>query len=357
MTDQVLSLLLKNESFFITTHLKPDGDAIGSQIALGRFLKKLGKQVTMINSDPLPYNLFWLPGVNQVEVFDGSLRQREQIAEADLVVVVDTNALERLGKVAGPVQNSSGKKLLIDHHTHPERWFDVTYRRESASSTGELVYELITARHTDFIDSEIATALYTAIMTDTGSFRYDSVTPEVHRIVANLLELGDIRPAPIHISLYDTRTIHGLKLLARGLESITLCYEGQVGYMVISQRMVREVGSSLEETEGFVNYVLSIEGVNAALLFSETDSGTKVSFRSKGDVFVNEWARSFGGGGHRNAAGAYIRRSLEEVVDEVIAAAPRFLKLAEAAEEEETLSQDDLNYLSMLNLKKNNASS
>lgn len=349
MIEQVLPLLLKGERFFITTHIRPDGDALGSQVALGLFLKGLGKQVTMINSDPLPYNLFWLPGVDQVEVFDGSLSQRERIGSADVILIADTNALERLGKVAGPVQNSTNTKILIDHHTHPEKWFDATYRRESASSTGELVYELIAAYDRSTITTEIATALYTAIMTDTGSFRYDSVTPEVHRIVADLLELGDIRPAPIHISLYDTRSIHGLKLLSRALESVTLRYDGQVGYMVLSQRIVRESGSSLDETEGFVNYVLSIEGVNAALLFSETDSGTKVSFRSKGNTFVHEWARSFGGGGHRNASGAYIRRPLDEVIREVLAVAPRFLGLEHTRNEDEVvLSPEDEQYLSVL---------
>src|SRR5690606_9467391 len=349
MIEQVLSLLLNGERFFLTTHVRPDGDALGSQVALGLFLKGLGKEVTMINSDPLPYNLFWLPGADEVEVFDGSLRQRERIGAADVIIIADTNALERLGKVAGPVENSTNTKLLIDHHTHPEKWFDVTYRRESASSTGELVYELIAAYDRNMITPEIATALYTAIMTDTGSFRYDSVTPTVHRTVADILELGDIRPAPIHISLYDTRSIHGLKLLSRALESVTLCYDGQVGYMVLALRVVRESGASLDETEGFVNYVLSIEGVNAALLFTETDSGTKVSFRSKGNTFVHEWARAFGGGGHRNASGAYIRRPLDEVIREVLAVAPRFMDLKDTPPEDEgVLSPEDEHYLSIL---------
>ncbi len=350
MIQQILASLLEGSRFVITTHIRPDGDALGSEIALGQFLGALGKQVTMINAEAPPYNLYWLPGVDEVEVFDGSLNQRERIASADAVIVVDTNARERLGRLASPIRNSAARKLLIDHHTSPEGWFDLAWVRDTASSTGEMIYELIAAYDAGMIDTSIATALYTAIMTDTGSFRYSSVTPAVHRIVADLLERGDIAPAPIHASLFDTRSMEGLRLLGLALESVTLRYEGQVGYMVVSQRMVRDTGSSLDETEGFVNYVLSIEGVKAALIFSETDSGTKVSFRSKGETYVNEWARALGGGGHRNASGAYLKRPLEVVVDEVMAMAPRYLDLEEGAEQEtgDALSPEDASYLSSL---------
>ena len=355
--DHVLSLLLEHERFVITTHVRLDGDALGSQLALGRFLQKLGKQVSMINNDAPPYNLSWLPGTDAVEVFDGSMNQRERIDAADVVIVSDTNALERLGRLAAPVQNSSALKVLIDHHPDPESWFTATYARDTASSTGELVHELISAHDPALIDTEIATALYTAIMTDTGSFRYSNVTPAVHRIIADLLERGDIEAAPIHIALFDTRSMAGLRLLGLALESITLCYGGQLGYMVVSQRMVRDAHSGLEETEGFVNYVLSIEDVEAAVIFLETDSGTKISFRSKGNVYVNDWARAFGGGGHRNASGAYVRRPLDVVVDEVIGAAPRFLELkaprdAKYVAADEDLSAEDASYLSsLMNLK------
>lgn len=348
MIDTILSLIKTHQRFAITTHIRPDGDALGSQLALGHFLRKLGKDVTLINSDPPAYNLYWLPGVKDVQVFDGSIDQRQVLADADVLFIVDTNALERVGRLSGAVRNSTAKKVLIDHHTNPESWFDARYERDTASSTGELIYEIIAAYDADLVDAEIATTLYTAIMTDTGSFRYNSVTPAVHRIVAELLDRGDIRPAPIHISLYDTRSIESLRLLGLALESITLVYGAQVGYIVVSQRMVRDAGSSLEETEGFVNYALSIEGVKAAVIFSETDSGVKMSFRSKGTTYVNEWARSFGGGGHRNASGAYQRRSLEEVVDEVIAAAPRFLDLEPWDDDAPALSDEDASYLSSL---------
>ncbi|NBC17691.1 MAG: bifunctional oligoribonuclease/PAP phosphatase NrnA [Bacteroidetes bacterium] len=348
MTDEILPLLLRHERFVITTHIRPDGDAIGSQVALGRFLQALGKEVALLNSDPPPGNLAWLPGIEQVETFEGAPEHLKQIAGADVVIIADTNALERIGKLADPVTNSGALKVLIDHHTGPENWFDATYARDTASSTGELVYELIAAHDADAIDDPIATALYAAILTDTGSFRYSSVTPSVHRIAADLMERGDLLPEVIHSHLYDTKSLQGLRLLSRSLDTLQLRYDGRVGYMVVSRRMMKETDASSDDTEGFVSYVHSIDGVRVALLFTETASGTKISFRSKGDMHVNEWAQAFGGGGHRNASGAYVREPLDEVIDQVLAAAPEFLDLDDGEPTDDEMSQDDEDYLALL---------
>ncbi|RMF65444.1 MAG: bifunctional oligoribonuclease/PAP phosphatase NrnA, partial [Bacteroidetes bacterium] len=145
MLDHLLALLREKKRFVISTHTRPDGDAIGSQLALAFFLEKLGKDVAMINTDAAPYNLSWMPGADRVEVFDGSLQQREKIDRADVIVVVDTNTEERLGKPGNAIRSSGAVKVLIDHHPAPEGWFDLTYRREEASSTGELIYELVVA--------------------------------------------------------------------------------------------------------------------------------------------------------------------------------------------------------------------
>ena len=347
MIDDILSLISKHERFFITTHIRPDGDALGSEIALGLFLQSLGKEVAMINSDPSPMNLDWLPGMDQVQVFDGGIEQRKSVDGADVLFILDTNAKDRLGKLVGPVRSARGSKVLIDHHTHPEAWFDVTYSRETASSTGELIYEIIAAYDADCIDAEIATALYTAIMTDTGSFRYSNVTPALHRVTADILERGAITPAPIHTAVFDTRSTESLRLLGRVLDTLTLLYGGAVGYMVVTPRMFEETGAGSEDTEGFVNYALSIDGVKAAIMFLETEGGTKMSFRSKGDAHVNEWARAFGGGGHKNASGAYLTEPLEVAIEKVTAAAPRYLSL-ELDEEDVELTEEDASYLSSL---------
>lgn len=349
MLDDVLALVRENERFFITTHLGPDGDALGSQIALGQFLEKQGKSVDMINSDEASYNLDWMPGIEGVGVYDGSMDQREALAEAQVIFVLDTNDEERLGNLGGMVRDASGTTVLVDHHLQPEAWFDVEYIRDTAAATGELVYELIDAVDPALIDADIATGLYTAIMTDTGSFRYSSVTPRLHRIVADILERGDIEPAPIHEAIYDRKSMPGLRLLGRMLNRIRLRYNGQLGYSVVTQRMVEDTGASWDDKQGFVNYVLSIEGVKAALLFSETDDGSKMSFRSEADVRVDEWARHFGGGGHRNAAGAYVKRSsFEEVIEDVIEAAGDFIDFDEGYGPDEKLSPEDEAYLETL---------
>jgi len=350
MIEDVLPLLLAKKRFLITTHVRPDGDAIGSQLALGLFLQKLGKEVAMINSDPMPDNLQWMPGAEAVAVFDGSFAQLEAISGADVILVVDTNTLDRLGKkVARSVKNSGALKVLIDHHTEPETWFDRTYARDTASSTGELVYELMAAHDPALIDEPIATALYVAILTDTGAFRYSSVTPAVHRVVADLLERGGVYPASVHAALYETRSPHWIRLLALVLDTVTLRFDGLLSYLVVSRRVLEETGATSEDTEGFVGYGLSIEGVRVALIFTETQGGTKVSFRSKGDLYVHEWARAFGGGGHRNASGAYIKQPLTEVIDAVLASAPRYLgRLDGEADQNEGLTPEDAAYLSTL---------
>ena len=355
MTDHFLTELLSYQRYFLITHSRPDGDAIGSQLALGLFLEKLGKEVVMINSDASPGNLVWMPESERVEVYDKSIDQRQRIHDSEAVIVLDANALDRLGDLGMLVSQSAASKLLIDHHTNPETWFSATYTRESASSTGELIYELIAAHDAGLIDESIATALYVAIMTDTGSFRYSSVRPQLHRIVADILERGNIEPAPIHTAVFDTRSVESLRLLSRALATITLKYDGKIGYMVISQRLLNELGADSEETEGFVNYTLSIDSVIAALMFLETAKGTKVSFRSTGDTYVNEWARAFGGGGHRNASGAFVKKSLNNTIEAVIDAAPRFI---ERLSTEETtgdgLSAEDSSYLaSLLDMKEN----
>lgn len=348
MIQDILELIEKHQRFFISTHIRPDGDAIGSELALAHFLQRLGKEVVVINSDPPPMNMDWLPGIGKIQVFDGSLGQREAVNRADVVFILDTNAMDRLGSLVAPVRASDGIKALIDHHTHPEGWFDVMFERETASATGELIYEIISAYDPEMIDADIATSLYAAIVTDTGSFRYSNVTPALHRAVADILERGDLSPAPIHTAVYDTRSRESLQLLGRVLETITLRFGGAVGYMVITPRMLRETGASSEDTEGFVNYALSIEGVRAAVMFLETEKGTKMSFRSKADAHVNEWARALGGGGHKNAAGAYLRVPLDEAVEQVMALAPRFLGVEPDDGSEVALSEEDETYLSAL---------
>jgi bifunctional oligoribonuclease and PAP phosphatase NrnA len=339
----VLRRLLAAERVVLSTHIRPDGDALGSEVALALFLRKLGKQVLILNAHAPPPALEWMLDLSPIKTFTGALKQLKALAEADALVMVDTNSLDRLGDVGAPFKNASGQKLLIDHHPDPETWFDASFVETSAAAAGEMVYDLIAAHDPDLIDTPIATALYTAIMTDTGSFRYGATTARTHRITADLLERGDLRPEPIHVAIYDTRQMSGLRLLARALDTITPVYDGRVAYAVVSSAMLEASGAQSDEAEGITSYPLSLEGVDAIVLFLETARGIKCSFRSKGDVAVNGWARRFGGGGHRNASGAFVPgRALRDVIDEVIAAAPKHLDLGDEYEVGSDLSADDL---------------
>lgn len=350
--DDIHNALLGAERVVLTSHIRPDGDAIGSELGVAHFLKALGKEVVVINSDSEPRRLGWLldeHGGELVEKYEeGKLSQIEAFATADVVMVVDTGAAHRLGKVAERVQDAPGKKLLLDHHPDPETWFDLACVRTEAASTGELVYELIAGHDPNLIDENIATALYAAIMTDTGSFRYGATRPSTHRVVADLLERGGISPEPIHINIFDQRTRESLRLLSRALETITTHYSGRLASMVITQEILRESGAYFDETEGLINYALGLAGAVAALIFLETPHGIKVSFRSKGDCEVNGWAAQFGGGGHMNASGAYLRgKPLNSVVKEVIDKAPLHVMSSDPiTAEDEDISQDDLALLS-----------
>lgn len=347
MVADIVQFLKSANRVVISTHTRPDGDAIGSQIALGTFLKGQGKEVWMINSDPMPYNMEWLPGSKDVLQYDHSIEHVEAIASADAVIVVDTNAAHRLGTPGNQLKGSDGRKILIDHHTDPEDWFEMSHRRERASSTGELLYELMAGWNLDGISSEVATALYVAIMTDTGSFRFSNVTPMLHRMTADLLERAGADPAWMHSMVYDRKSPEGMKLLATVLSTQQLYFDGKVGTMVVSRRMLEDTGAPVEETDGFVNMLLSIEGVCVAMLMTETARGTKISFRSKGEWEVHKWAQSMGGGGHRNAAGAFRGESLEDTMQYVIRTAPNYLDVA-SSDSSASLSEEDAEYLAML---------
>lgn len=347
MVADIVPFLKSANRVVITTHTRPDGDAIGSQVALGTFLASKGKEVWMINADPVPYNLEWLPGSGDVRVYDHSVELVEAIASADAVIIADTNALHRLGTPGNQIKATGGKRILIDHHTDPEDWFDMSHRRETASSTGELVYELMAGWDVTGISAEVAQALYVAIMTDTGSFRFSNVSPTLHRMTADLLERAGVNAAWMHSMVYDRKSPEGMKLLAAVLSTQQLHFDGAVGTMVVTRQMLEDTGAPVEETDGFVNMLLSIEGVHVAMLLTETARGTKISFRSKGEWEVHKWAQSMGGGGHRNAAGAFRAGSLEAALQHILTSAPDYLALIET-ETESALSEEDAEYLAML---------
>ncbi len=342
MLKDILGVLLGYHRFVITTHQRPDGDAIGSQIALGRFLEHLEKEVVLFNSDEVPPSLEWMSGSEVIRT-GSSLENLNAVTRADLFIVVDTNTRKRLGKtVDRALDLYRGPVLLIDHHTAPESWFTWMVRDENAAATGELIYDLICAYDPDLIDADMATALYTALMTDTGSFRFSSVTPKVHRIVGDLLERGSRPPLEVYAGVYENHTPSWPRLLAMVFQGLTFLCEGQLAYITVTRHMLEVTGVDSDELHGLSDMLMSIAGVRVTVVFTEIKKGVKASFRSKGSYRMDTWAQNHGGGGHPNAAGAFIQRPVREAVEIVLQGVPELFK------EPVALAEEDQAYLKAL---------
>jgi phosphoesterase RecJ-like protein len=324
------ALLKKSNHIVIVTHFSPDGDAMGSSLALYNYLVKTGKNVTVITPNDYPEFLQWLPGNKKVVAYSNQAKKAATlISKSDLIFTLDFNNYSRLEGLGELLKNSEAKKILIDHHQQPDTYATLMYHDVKACSTCELVYEFIVGLGgKKLIDKQIAACLYTGIMTDTGSFRFDSVTPVTHHILAHLLETG-IVPSDIHSAIYDTYSESRVKLLGYCLtEKMVVIPEMQTAYMSITEKELNRFNHKKGDTEGIVNYPFSIKGITFCAFFSEGDGKIKISFRSKGKFDVNQFARKhFNGGGHINAAGGRGNStSLEETIKEFNALLPLYKK-------------------------------
>ncbi len=315
-----------NQTFVITTHINPDGDALGTECAVGYFLKELGKEVTILNHSATPSNFTFLNQIYPITQFN-PFQHTATIEQANVVIVVDANSPRRLGSVQDPLLHSKAVKVCIDHHLDPEEFADLYIVEESSAASGEIAYRLLnylSDRHP--IDKKVAYALYTAIMTDTGSFRFPKTDPEVHKIVAHLIQAG-ADPTKIYEAVYEQNSVAILQLLGKALSNIMLTCDGKVAYMVLPKELLNGRSSDEIDTELFTTFTLSIAGVQIGLVFSELQDCIKVNFRSKGDIPINELAKKFGGNGHKNAAGARVYQSpFNEVVNKVLAEVRSFIK-------------------------------
>lgn len=324
---KISKIISENNSFLITSHLNPDADAIGSSLAFLYLIKGLGKKGKIINYSPTPYYLEFLDVHNEIEIFNTE-KHKDDFENFDVLVALDFQQLSRIGEMQDYFRRSSKIKLCIDHHEFPENFTEYLFIDTSYASTGEMIFDLIKNINLS-IDSNIAQALYAAIMTDTGSFRFDRTTSKTHLRVAELLETG-INPNTIYRNIYDSGKIEKLRLLGKCLLSLKFNSTKQIAFMEIHQQDLLEFGISEADTEGFVNYCLSIQNVKAGLLFFETKEGFKVSLRSIGNLPVNKVAKVFGGGGHMNAAGIRISNSkIEEYQDKIISEIEKYLNEGE----------------------------
>jgi len=298
----------------ITTHHKPDGDAIGSSLGIYNALKQHGHFLQVITPNDYGENLQWMAGNDQVLEFEkDEMAATNFILAAELVICLDFNDLKRINEMGVVVRSSSAKTLMIDHHLDPPGFEDYTFHNTAASSTCELVYEFLHFMGWgETINADVANALYTGIMTDTGSFRFPSTTPNVHRIVADLIEQG-ANNGSIHQAVFDQMSENTLRFLGHCFtQKLRVLPEFKTAYFVVSAQELEDFQIQTGETEGLVNYALNLKGIKFAALIIDRTKLVKMSFRSKGAVPANAFSRQwFEGGGHRNAAGGQSSLSLE----------------------------------------------
>ncbi len=312
------SLLDVPARIVITTHVKPDADALGSSLGLSSFLKKLGHEVHVITPSDYPDFLSWMHGNKDVIIYSEKTRSQIQniISEAQIIFCLDFSSLNRIKQLGELIHASDARKVLIDHHLDPDDFAEFKFWSNEAAATAELVYELmIDLGMKHLIDPKIADSLYAGIMTDTGSFKHSNTTQNIHRIVAELIELGaDI--SKVAALIYDTNSIDRIKFLGYALsELLVVLPEYHTAYMAISSTDLKRFNSKTGDTEGLVNFALSIEGIKLAVVIIDRGELIKMSFRSVGDFSVNDFARNhFEGGGHRNAAGGKSLDNLESTV-------------------------------------------
>lgn len=316
---EIKKLLSEPKKIVVVPHRNPDGDAMGSTLALFHFLQKNQHSVVVIAPNEFPDFLAWMPGATEICVFERETNSATNLLQnAELVFTLDFNALHRTGELMEAVL----KKLdcpfvMIDHHQSPDDYAFFTYSDTSIGSTCQMVFHFIESLGLiSMLDKTIATCLYTGIVTDSGSFRFASTTSQTHRVVAQLLDLG-VENNRVHNQLFDNSTFSRLQLLGKALQNLKVLPEYQTSYITLSQNELDDFHYKKGETEGIVNYGLSLKDIIFTAIFIENkqEGIIKISFRSQDSFDVNQFARKyFQGGGHINAAGGKSQKSMEETV-------------------------------------------
>lgn len=311
--EQFSGMIEENQYFVVVSHASPDGDAIGSTLAMGLMLEELGKEVIFYNSDPVPYNFRFLEGAERLT------DEIDPDWPADVTIVMDCAEKERVGGDF-PEHGWADTIVVVDHHkTWDEDFADLYVREEEAAATGEVIYRVVACTGAP-LTRAIAEALYCCIVTDTGSFRYSNTSRTTFRVAGELVEAG-VEPWYMTSQIYENQPVGRLQLLGLVLDTLELSDCGRLAFLRIEDRMYRETQTGPELTDGFINYARSIKGVEVATQLREQgDRCWRVSFRSCGRVDVSALAERFGGGGHHNAAGCVIEGSVDQITEELGAA-------------------------------------
>ena len=326
---ELKELLSTPKNIVIVPHKNPDGDAMGSALGLKHYLNNVHNNVSVIVPNEYPYFLKWLPGNDSVIVFNNQKEKSEDlINKADIIFTLDFNHLGRCGNIEEPLLNvKKSIFVMIDHHQQPDNYAKYTYSDTSICSTCQMIYHFIEKMNDiQLLDSNIASCLYTGIMTDTGSFRYRSTSSETHRVIAKLIDSGADN-SKIHENVYDNNSISKLQLKGVALNNLHILPEYKTAYITLSQKELNDHNFQKGDTEGFVNIGLSVNNVIFAVIFIENQSENiiKMSFRSKGNFSVNEFARKhYSGGGHNNASGGKSDLSLNATITDFLSILPEY---------------------------------
>ena len=309
-------LVANHQTFILTTHVNPDGDALGSEITISNYLKSLGKTVHIINNSPTPFNYQFLDEDEEIIVYDEK-KHYDLLVSADAYIILDISDWERLRSIGKIIQQSSVPKICIDHHHVNSKFADIDIIYEIASSTGELVFELLTKLEYK-IENDTAKALYTCILSDTGCFRFSNTTDKTHKIAAILIEAG-VDGKEVYNHVYEQNSQTKMALMGDVLCNLNFEYDGKLSWFVLSQEMFKKHKASHWDTEGFPEIPRTIKGVEVSLMFTELGKEkVKISLRSKGQIVINNVADKFGGGGHNYAAGALIRKNMDTTIPLVL---------------------------------------
>ncbi len=315
--ENLILQLSNSDNIIITSHKDPDGDAIGSMLAWKRGLELKGLSSYAILPNAITHKFSWMANFNEVIVAYNNLEKTKKIFEsADVIIILDYNHISRAGNISEQINNSKAKKIVVDHHPYPQQELaDILISKISVSSTCELSYEIFKALNWK-MDSDVAEALYTGIMTDTGILNHNSSHPEIYNYIAELLEIG-VDKDKIHNKVFNSNSIDRIQLFGHALcNKLNLLPSKIVATISLSQNELKQFNFKLGDTEGLVNEPLSIEGVEISAFFLEKENGeTKISFRSLGDYAVNEFSEKyFNGGGHKNAAGGSFKGTIDEAM-------------------------------------------
>ena len=325
----IKNVLKTRPNILITTHRSPDGDAMGSSLALYQVLVELGHHVSLIVPNSYPLFLKWLPFNDEVIEFEGNEQKAEElIQEAELIFCLDFNNLKRTDMMFNSLEKANAKYVMIDHHQDPSSFADFCYSVPGASSTAQLIFEFIDYMDwMEYITTDIAKCIYTGLVTDTGSFRFSSVDAKTHFIVANLIEIG-LNTSLVHQKLFDNNKESKLKLLGYCInDKMEVLNEYNTAIMSLSSEELAHFNFAKGDTEGFVNYALSIENIILTAFFVQDQDRVKISFRSQNNFRSNLLSKAhFNGGGHVNAAGGIFHGTLEDAIAKFKKVLPNYEK-------------------------------